>query len=367
MKILLISGIFPPDIGGPATFVSEFAAYLGANGHLVKVIALADLSKPVAHLNRNIQTDLIRRGEFKPLRAIRTILRIRNESKKSDVILVNGLFYEHYIANLFLRTKSIYKIVGDPVWEKYRNSRNRDISIEDFQDKELSLKFKLLRRVLVNGLRRANKIVVPGFELKSMVEKWYVGLEVTQVNNGVPSELVRHVKETHDVVSVSRLVNWKNIDLLIKACSKAELSLLVVGDGPERDYLEKLAVQLNAHVDFVGEQTPYEVRSLLHRAKVYALVSSYEGMAFSLLEAMMQEREIVVSNVPANTKLIENGHTGHVVPDWNIESLAASLVKAKESVDTSCASNAREIALKHYSIKQINETYLGILKDVISQ
>lgn len=367
MKILLISGIYPPDIGGPATFISEFAAYLGAGGHLVKVIALADLGKPVANSNLNIQIDLIRRGELKPIRAIRTILKIRTESKKSDVVLVNGLFYEHYLANLFLRAKYIYKIVGDPVWEKYRNSRNRDISIEDFQEKKLSLKFRILRKVLVNGLRTANKIVVPGVGLKSVVEKWHFGLEVTQVNNGVPSELVRHVKETHDVVSVSRLVNWKNIDLLIKACSKAELSLLVIGDGPERDNLEKLAVQLNARVEFVGEKTPNEVRSFLHRAKVYALVSSYEGMAFSLLEAMMQEREIVVSNVPANTNLIENGHTGHVVPDWSIESIAACLVEATQSVGTSCASNARELALKHYSINQINETYLGILNDVISQ
>jgi glycosyltransferase involved in cell wall biosynthesis len=318
-------------------------------------------------MNSNVQIDLIRRDQFKPIRAIRTIQKIRIESKKADVALVNGLFYEHYFANLFLRSKYIYKIVGDPVWEKYRNSGNRDISIEDFQKKKLSLKFRLLRLVLVNGLRAANKTVVPGFELKNVVEKWHIDLEVTQVNNGVPSELVRGVKETHDVVSVSRLVNWKNIDLLIKACSKAELSLLVIGEGPERDNLEKLVLQLNARVDFVGEKTPNEVRSFLHRAKVYALVSSYEGMAFSLLEAMMQQREIVVSRIPANTNLIENGYTGHVVPDWSIESIAACLVEARESVGTSCASNARELALNNYSINEINALYLGILNDVISQ
>jgi glycosyltransferase involved in cell wall biosynthesis len=295
------------------------------------------------------------------------MLKIRKESKESEVALVNGLYYEHYLANLFLKSKYVYKIVGDPVWEKYRNSRDRDISIEDFQRKKLSLKFRILRILLTKGLLTADKIVVPGVELKRLVEKWHVGLEAIQVNNGVPSELARGVKETHDVVSVSRLVNWKNIDLLIKACSKAELSLLVIGEGPERDNLEKLAVQLNARVDFIGEKTPTEVRFYLHRAKVYALISSYEGMAFSLLEAMMQEREIVVSGVPANTNLIEDGHTGHVIQDWSIESVANCLIKAKQSEGTSCATNAREVALDNYSINEVNELYLGILDDVISQ
>ena len=367
MKILLISGIYPPDIGGPATFISEFATYLGREGHSVKVIALTDLDKTVDKADSNVQINFIRRDQFKLFRAARTILKIRNEAKKSEVALVNGLYYEHYFATLFLQSKNVYKIVGDPVWEKYRNLRDRDISIEDFQGKKLSLKFRILRLVLTNGLRTANRIVVPGFELKSLVEKWHIGLEVTQVNNGVPPELVRNVSETHDVVSVSRLVNWKNIDLLIKACAKAELSLLVIGDGPERANLEKLALEVKAQADFVGEKTPSEVRLNLHRARVYALVSSYEGMAFSLLEAMMQEREIVVSGVPANTNLIKDGYTGHVIPDWSIESIAACLIKARKSVGTSCASNARETALNNYSIDQINKIYLGILNDVTSQ
>jgi glycosyltransferase involved in cell wall biosynthesis len=367
MKILLISGIFPPDIGGPATFISGFAEYLTIEGHQVTVIALADSKNIRNRREFKFKTFLVCRDQFKPIRVLKTIFMIRKLSKKSEITLVNGLFYEHYFANIFKKNKYIYKVVGDPVWEKYRNTIDQSISIEDFQNIKLNFKYKFIREILNRGLKSSKKNVVPGFELQKIVENWNPVIRVTQVNNGVPTEMVEGVDATHDVISVTRLVNWKNIDLLIKACHSANLSLIVVGDGPERMKLEALAAEIKAHVDFVGEKNSEEVRKYLHRASVYALVSSYEGMSFSLLEAMMQQREIVVSRVPANLNVIEHGYTGHVIRDWSVDSISKSLTEAKNHLPDSCAMNARKVALVQYSVDKINQTYLEILKDATSQ
>lgn len=367
MRILLISGIYPPDIGGPATFISEFAEFLSYSGHQVKIVTLSDTKDHQKKSNPGIEVKYIYRSQNKLIRAIKTIITIAIESKESDVALVNGLYYEHYLANLFQKNKCVYKIVGDPIWEKYRNSVDPKISILDFQNLALNPKFKCLRVVFNRSLNSADKIVAPGIDLIKIIETWDQSLKVRQISNGVPEELLRGLNKSHDVVSVSRLVNWKNIDLLIKACKSSNLSLLVIGDGPERGKLQQLASELEANVEFVGEKSPEEVRNLIHQAEVFALVSSYEGMSFALLEAMMQQKKIVISNISANQRVIVDGYTGIVTPDLNVVSISASLEKAHHFTSNKLAINARKEALKSYSRKMIYKEYLGILQDVANK
>ena len=60
--------------------------------------------------------------------------------KGSDIIFINGLWFEAYIANLFIRKNTIRKIVGDPVWEKYYSQYKIDDEFDEFQDKKYNLR-----------------------------------------------------------------------------------------------------------------------------------------------------------------------------------------------------------------------------------
>jgi glycosyltransferase involved in cell wall biosynthesis len=81
------------------------------------------------------------------------------------------------------------------------------------------------------------------------------------------------------------LAPWKGVDELIKYSAKRNVSLVVVGDGPERSNLEKLASQLQARVTFLGDVSHEKVQESLFGSKVFVLNSSYEGLPHALIEA----------------------------------------------------------------------------------
>src|SRR5690348_4426248 len=75
LKLLIITGIFPPDIGGPASYVPSIAGELVNRGHKVVVLTLSDT---VDHDDRSycFQVHRIRRSLFKPVRFLLTVARI---------------------------------------------------------------------------------------------------------------------------------------------------------------------------------------------------------------------------------------------------------------------------------------------------
>ena len=91
MKILTITGIFPPDIGGPATYVPALSRDLGERGHKIAVVTLSDA---LDHDDRpyGFAVLRIRRSLFKPWRFLLTVLRILREGRSAQVVYVNGLY-----------------------------------------------------------------------------------------------------------------------------------------------------------------------------------------------------------------------------------------------------------------------------------
>lgn len=177
--------------------------------------------------------------------------------------------------------------------------------------------FSFQRALLNWSLGRVNEIATPGYDLKKIIDRWNLGKKTTVIANGV-----RCVQKTlgsppiikFDVISISRLVSWKNIDVLIEACKNSNLSLGIAGSGPLEDELKAMSLRLEGRVTFLGDLDESEVIEALGRVHIFALVSSYEGMSFGLLNAMMHSKRILVSDIPANTALIHNAVNGRVVP-----------------------------------------------------
>ena len=365
MRVLILSGIYPPDIGGPATFVPRFADFLCSKNHLVEVISLTSNVANSFQRDSGARITLVSRRVSRPLRFILVCFKIIKIGARSDLIIANGLYYEQVLTNLLLRKPYLYKIVGDPVWERFKNRTKSDVSIEDFSGIKPDLSSKVLRKLLSTGLKNAKKIVVPGTNLIPTVTRWAPNLEVLQINNGVPELLLEKLPIQYDVISTSRLVSWKNVDMLIRATSIAGLRLAIAGEGPERSSLGDLASELGADVVFLGELSPKEIQNALAKSRIYALISSYEGMSFGLLEAMMQEMLILVSNIPANTALIDDGFNGLVAEDSNPATIARQLVRLLDESSSSLSKNARKIALAQFSETQIFEKYNGLMSDAI--
>ena len=128
MNLVLVSGIYFPDIGGPATYIPRLATQLIQNGHEVCTLSLTDRKReprPVEIWKRVF----IRRNLPKPLRMFLVIRKLVKLSGSSEGMYANGLHEEVGIATLFGSRALVAKIVGDPIWERYRNSKLTQVTI----------------------------------------------------------------------------------------------------------------------------------------------------------------------------------------------------------------------------------------------
>ena len=347
MKILLISGIYPPDDGGPAKFVPQFATHLMSQGHQVKVITLTDTNRTKDEFPYPVK--FIKRSLPRPVRMILTTLQIIKGSIRSDVIFSNGLYEETGIAIRLTHTPTLGKIVGDPVWERVRNSGTTTLTIDAFNNEVTGGIQRRLLRFALNGF---SGIITPSQQLADFVKNWGISKPVLVIPNGVQMLGMTNQGKEFDLVTVSRLVPWKNVDLLIRIVAKKNLKLCVIGDGPENLKLRSLATELNAQVTFTGALAQEKVSEQVAKAKYFALLSTYEGMSFALLEALGAGIPAIVSNAAGNVAVIQNSLNGYVVDISNEIACGDSIAEILSSASNyqKVSEGALQSVIENYSI-----------------
>jgi glycosyltransferase involved in cell wall biosynthesis len=338
MNVLIITGIFPPDIGGPATYVPLISSDLVKRGHKVTVVTLSDTFDHDDH-PFSFPVRRIRRSLFKPLRVLFTLIRILKEGRSASVLFVNGLYLESVIANYLLRKPMVQKIVGDWVWERATNKGWVKDNFEEFQKRKYGLKIGLLRGLRNFSARRADSLIAPSDFLARAVAKWGVSKsKISVVYNAVeiPSfaPTTDPLKTRLNIVTVGRLVLWKQIDRLIDALAEIEdAGLVIVGDGPERSRLEDLARtnNLNERVYFAGQRSKEETFGLMAACDIFVLNSSYEGFPHVVLEAMCTGLPVVATAVGGTPELVRDGENGLLIEPSANGTLAKALRKLVSS------------------------------------
>ena len=140
---------------------------------------------------------------------------------------------------------------------------------------------------------------------------------------------------TFVAVTVGRLDPIKNIPLFLKALvlvrQKIPIRALIIGDGPERNYLERLAVHLGLEkaVTFTGYRK--DATRLMQIGDVFVLSSFSEGTSLALLEAMACGLPSVVTEVGGNPEVVADGQTGFVVASEDPVQMAAALYVLAEN------------------------------------
>jgi glycosyltransferase involved in cell wall biosynthesis len=122
-----------------------------------------------------------------------------------------------------------------------------------------------------------------------------------------------------DLIYVGNLAPLKRVDLLLHTLHKIHetrpmTTLLIVGDGDERDNLKSLAQSLGiAHaVTFHGWTD--QVVPLLRRARIFTFLSQYEGLPMAMVEAMCTGLPVVVADVGAINTIVRDGENGYLLP-----------------------------------------------------
>ena len=162
------------------------------------------------------------------------------------------------------------------------------------------------------------------------------GVSARVSGNGVSLDAIRRIppsSEPSDVVFVGRLIEDKKVDVLLRALHRllAEfpgIRCTIVGDGPERESLERLtsSLGLGANVRFSGHVEDGQTFAVMKAAKAFALPSIREGFGITVIEAQASGCVPVVARGPhtAAPDLVQHEVDG-LVCDPTPESLAASL------------------------------------------
>jgi len=342
LKVLLVSGIYFPDIGGPASYLPSLAHAFIKLGYEVQTVSLTDsneTTRPVQPWQRLF----VLRHTNKITRTYKLIRIIRRAARNSDFVFINGLYVESALALYGLRCYSTAKIVGDPVWERVKNKNGTPYSVDEFSIRFTGLKNFISRRIINFALSRFDQLTAPSNNLANNIRNWGIKSEVIVISNGVKCREVLNVSPDYDVVSLARLVQWKRIDVLIRACAMAGLRIAIAGVGPEKDKLEKIAHETKCDAHFLGQLDREDSIDLLQRSKIFALISTYEGLSFSLIEAMMLEKRILVSSAPGNRAVITNQVEGLISTASNVSDVADTLTFLNsEAIETkNLGANAR--------------------------
>lgn len=173
-------------------------------------------------------------------------------------------------------------------------------------------------------------------------------------------------KNNINLLVVGRLHKVKGYDLLLNAISKLDKNhhLYLVGDGEERNTLEKLVMQLNINhrVHFLGFQdNPYKY---MVQSDLFILSSKYEGFPNVVLEANSCGTSVVAYNCPGGTsEIIADGVNGFLVECGNVEKLAK---KIEEAIDYKWDKNIIiNYINNNYSMKKIIKKYERLFNDSI--
>ncbi len=258
-----------------------------------------------------------------------------------QAMLLQDLLHQHQPKRVLALLSRTNMLACQALWDSHTHlviSERNDPSRQP-----LPFPWQRLRELLY---RRADVVTANTEGVRKSLQVWPNLQRLELLPNPLPgqvelSDVSAEVKlsRPEGFVTVARLVPQKGIDVLISAIallsgSASEWPVVLVGDGPERQALEKQAAVegVQDHVHFEGFRSDPEV--LLAAASVFVLPSRFEGMPNALLEAMAAGLAVIVTDAsPGPLEVVEDRRCGIVVPSEDPHALAKAMSELVEDVD----------------------------------
>ncbi len=167
-------------------------------------------------------------------------------------------------------------------------------------------------------------------------------------------------RDARIVLAVSRLTRQKGIDVAVEALSSLpdDVVLVVLGEGPEREVLEKLARERAVESRVILPGRVPDVTAWLRRASVYVQPARWEGFGLAVLEAMVCGLPVVATNVSSLPELVADGETGLLVPPDDPAALARAIERAL--ADPALGPAGLERARREFSVQRMADRTVAL-------
>ncbi|MBT3834721.1 glycosyltransferase family 4 protein [Candidatus Peribacteria bacterium] len=257
MKIVLATGIYPPDIGGPATYSHQLASELQKRGEDVTVITYGevDIEQRKVIDNENWIVECVPRFGGPITRWLRYAAVLKKCANDADFVIAFSSVSCGVPLKLarLKKPKKILRLGGDFFWERYTDNGG-ECGLRIWYDKKFkSLKYFLIRAFYKSVLKAFNHIIFSTRFQEEIYENNFKYLPSHSViENALPSGALELHKK-HDpfrILFMGRLVGFKNLPELLAAASilrasGRDIELLFVGDGPMKKELQCVSIEQN--------------------------------------------------------------------------------------------------------------------------
>jgi glycosyltransferase involved in cell wall biosynthesis len=222
--------------------------------------------------------------------------------------------------------------------------------------------FRFCSRVVCNSRAAAKTLLAAGLP-EQKIEIIPNGLEEQSFAECVPA-IPRRPQVTR-IGMIARMNNVvKNHPAFLKAAAKLagqypNVEFVLVGDGPLRPGLERMAsgLGIKERVLFLGER--HDIPAVLASLDVTVLVSSSESLSNVILESMAAGVPVVATDVGGNSELVKDGETGFLVPVGDEQKLVDALAffVRDQASRAQYAEQSRKVARSHFHIREISRRF----------
>jgi glycosyltransferase involved in cell wall biosynthesis len=344
VKVLHIHRI--GGIGGSERHLLTLLPALAARGVEVRFLGLDDTSHAPGPFYEALTVPYARVPASRDVDA-RLAWQVRAETRNADIV------HTHLVH------ADVYGALG----------ARRLVSTKHNDDPFRAGAFRFVERALAH--RAAKVITITEALARFQVER--VGLPADKVEvihyglDDLPaawgSNPADHVPpEARVLLAVCRLEPQKGLDVAVRALPDIRVrhpgaELVVLGEGPQRAELERLAAELQVPVHLLG-RVP-DVAAWLRRADVLVHPARWEGFGLALLEAMLASKPVVATNVSSIPEIVADGQTGLLVPPDNPAALAAAVTRLLDDPGT-YGDEGRRRAQSQFSVARMADRTVAL-------
>ena len=362
MNIWIIAENWSPRIGGIERYITGIAENLAKHEHEIVVFAPPG-SENIPGVS--VTTSRIFWPIIKPSWVpFGLYLLARAMMRKPDVIICGKALFEGRVARILKKVLGIPYIVCTYGMEIATWKSNIKTSTQ------ASYVLHDAAFVLVMNKQTKESVIKLGAH-EERISFMYPGIDTDKLDqkNNPDDVLKKYTITAPYILTVSRLVKRKGIDDLLRAMATIKKSIVIVGDGPERNNLEQLAQELSIDAKFLGAISDEDVHALYSRAQLFALTpkelpGDYEGFGIVYNEAAYFGLPVIGTNTGGVPEAVQDGVTGILAHPGDTTSISQAITTLLENPDK--AKHYGEMGKQRVAEKFTWNSIIGSLEDILT-
>jgi len=381
-RLLIISGSFPPDSGGPASLLPNLIPVLMKNGYEITVLTYGDQADNLPYKVVRIS----RRANklFVIFKLVWTAIKLAKDCDQIYSLDVYWPGLAAMIASKLLGRKQISRFTGDSAFETAANNSWTSKNVVDFQKDYINFKIQWLKWCRNAILHNCRYVITDSYFLQKLIIGFGINrdkilvvhnsVEYLPVPKGFDKEEFKRENNLKEkvIITVSRLVPWKGVGPVMNVLPRLkeqnkEISFICIGAGPEFEKLKKqggeLGEKYGLDIRLLGNIPRKQVTPWFLTADAYVLNTNYEGIAHTLVEALYFKTPVIASRAGGNGEIIIDEFNGLMVDYSNEDQIFKALkrILSDENLIKKFKNNSSEKLKNDFIWQKVVETNLKAL------